>query len=488
MKADFQSGHRAMITHLGTAMALGVAMFGTALLGILTRPEGMLAVMWPANAIMLGVLVRYPRLASVWGWGFAFAGFMAADLLTGTSLYATLWLTTANVAGVAVGFVLFRYLLFEDRKLHRPHSMLYLFLISIAASGMSAMFGGVIAVLVFPTDPMVAFRLWFAEQFANYVVILPLVLTFPRPRDVMADMAALMRVGDKGQTIFRAALPLLTLVGSLVFGYVVGGPGAIVFPVPALLWCALSYRFATTALMVMLTCLWLMTGVEPEIVALLSSGDYTEVMFSLRMGIALLALAPLTVSSINSVRSALVHRLDHAASHDDLTGILSRGAFMQRGTMMMEQLARDRSSVAILLLDIDHFKRINDRFGHAAGDRVLCEFARIVRNNLRGQDLFARLGGEEFGLLLPHTDGANARAIAERIRLAVDQAVITHNTGEVSHLSVSAGLVHQDGGGDLSLDRMLLKADAALYRAKETGRNRVVDDGAAVQEETASFA
>lgn len=123
------------------------------------------------------------------------------------------------------------------------------------------------------------------------------------------------------------------------------------------------------------------------------------------------------------------------------------------------------------MLDIDNFKSINDRFGHAAGDRVIRSVADGIREQLRQTDVAGRLGGEEFAVLLPETSRDDATAIAERIRTAIDIRAVTHERGDIP-FTVSVGVADLQPGGTLA--DLLVRADEALYRAKRSGRNRVV--------------
>jgi diguanylate cyclase (GGDEF)-like protein len=125
----------------------------------------------------------------------------------------------------------------------------------------------------------------------------------------------------------------------------------------------------------------------------------------------------------------------------------------------------------LIMLDLDHFKRVNDTYGHAAGDKVLVHLAQILRGNaLRQSDLAGRLGGEEFAVLLPRTDADEAAAIAERLRVALEQSRIDSGEGHVITITLSAGLAPLEGPSGHSL----AQADAALYQAKNSGRNRIV--------------
>jgi two-component system cell cycle response regulator len=163
--------------------------------------------------------------------------------------------------------------------------------------------------------------------------------------------------------------------------------------------------------------------------------------------------------------------LQHEATHDRLTGLWNRGTIVDHLERELNRTRRDGASMSVLLVDIDHFKRINDTYGHAAGDQVLCEISRRIRSLLRAYDAAGRYGGEEFLLVLPGADAGNARVVAERVRDGVQATPVAGDS--FSHeVSVSIGLACTDAVGFES-SALILVADRALYRAKAAGRNRV---------------
>jgi diguanylate cyclase (GGDEF)-like protein len=196
------------------------------------------------------------------------------------------------------------------------------------------------------------------------------------------------------------------------------------------------------------------------------SGGLTETLW-LSAGMAILFFSPFGFLLMTSQRLQL--RLDRLANEDELTGVLNRRAFLTRA---MERIAQDRADTpaSMLALDIDHFKRLNDSRGHAAGDAVLRGFARTIAAQLRPQDLFARVGGEEFWVLLPQTGLDTATQVAERLRAAVADTRVQHG-GALLQVTVSIGVSRIDDG---DIAAALSAADRAMYRAKEQGRNRVV--------------
>lgn len=164
-------------------------------------------------------------------------------------------------------------------------------------------------------------------------------------------------------------------------------------------------------------------------------------------------------------------RLVEQSRVDSLTRCLNRRAFMERGDEELGRAQRHRRPLTALMMDIDYFKRINDKYGHAAGDRALVVFATRVRAIVRSEDIFARIGGEEFCLLLPDTDTSQALQLAERIR-ATTQAISIPVDGGSLGFTLSIGIAASDAPR-CSLDQLLMRADKALYEAKAEGRNRV---------------
>ena len=161
---------------------------------------------------------------------------------------------------------------------------------------------------------------------------------------------------------------------------------------------------------------------------------------------------------------------------DGLTGILNRRAFMDRAEQELAGALRNRQPLSLLMFDIDHFKRINDEYGHAAGDMVLVEISRLLAQRLRKQDSFGRYGGEEFCILLPATEESGARALAENLRQAVEVRQLVAGEASIS-VTISIGIgVCQTFCADCHVDfnRILKDADRALYQSKAAGRNRVV--------------
>ncbi len=169
----------------------------------------------------------------------------------------------------------------------------------------------------------------------------------------------------------------------------------------------------------------------------------------------------------------LRRRYERAAMFDGLTGIHNRRWLDETLHRLVRRVeGTDGASLSIALLDIDHFKRFNDDFGHEAGDHVLTVVAQVLASNLRPTDLVARFGGEEFVILFPDTDLQLAKLASERVRRAIAAEALSMEERELPSVTISMGVAQFRSGQ--SVPELLKAADSAMYRAKEAGRNRVI--------------
>ena len=212
--------------------------------------------------------------------------------------------------------------------------------------------------------------------------------------------------------------------------------------------------------------------------AWLTPGDYVDLMqVSLGQGLtflfAFMCLLGAGYGFVLAVFERVAQQMEEAASHDGLTGCWNRST---TDALLEHELLRSRRTgtpVAFVLLELDHFKQVNDQQGHRSGDAVLRRFADTVRGRLRASDVFGRTGGEEFGLVLPGTDMAGARWLVEAVRREVELMSVAGDEGQPLRVTVSAGIAPADAQTTLSGDRLYGQADQALYEAKRNGRNRV---------------
>lgn len=195
-----------------------------------------------------------------------------------------------------------------------------------------------------------------------------------------------------------------------------------------------------------------------------------------RVALNLLNILALRIRNDNTaISESFEHQvqLEQVANVDGLTGIHNRRWLDNTLPRLIKRAKFDGSPLAMIVVDVDHFKRCNDEYGHLTGDRILSQVARILTDNIRPTDLIARYGGEEFIALLPDTTCRNAMTVAERMRQAVATALTTiAESGQSPVITVSAGVTGMNA--DDTMASFLARADKALYRAKSEGRNRVV--------------
>lgn len=449
-----------------TQIALVICICLACLVGIVSRPIGYLAAFWPANALMLGLLLRHPALGrSAATWVYSILTFIATDLATGSSVFVALTLNFANVFGV---FCAWWYLQRHGREVlsfQRQRSVLVLFtgcIIGAAACTLAGAWPGSIA---FGTPIWRSAALWMSGEFYNFILIVPIFMAAPRGWFWQWRMPPLQWNMDN-------ILPLIALAGSEVLSLMIGGPGAIAFLMPAMVWCAMTYRVFPVTLLNFLVCFGKTASIA--LGALSFTPEHVMEATSYRTGLALLSLAPLAVACAYVLRMQVLTKLNHAVNHDFLTGALARRALMERGEKLLTRLEEEGQPVAVLMCDIDHFKSVNDRYGHAQGDVVLQEFAVIAREALRPEDLLGRMGGEEFAIVLPRTTHEQALAVGQRLceRLRQHNFPLP-NQGQMNiTLSIGMHSVSSIGPQD-HMEQLLSKADEALYVAKNNGRNQV---------------
>jgi diguanylate cyclase (GGDEF)-like protein/PAS domain S-box-containing protein len=187
------------------------------------------------------------------------------------------------------------------------------------------------------------------------------------------------------------------------------------------------------------------------------------------------ALADRAAAALANLR--LREELRAQTLRDPLTGLYNRRYFDEALDREVSRVVRAGESLALLMIDFDHFKRLNDTYGHPAGDAVLRSVGRLLAHELRATDVAGRIGGEEIAILLPQTDAVSARRVAEHLRMKVRQMQVTHGPVTLAPITISTGIAMAPDDAK-EADALLARADEALYRAKREGRNRVVQSGA----------
>ncbi|MEJ7806229.1 MAG: diguanylate cyclase [Telluria sp.] len=456
------------------ALLLFLAVFACSLLGMYAASPVVLAAFWPANAVLVGMLLRLKHPPRLLHWLAAASAYMLSDLYMQHSLSKSAMLTCTNLMGVAVCYLLLARMSADYQGLRHPRSMLRFVLVVICAAAAAGVGGIFMHPLMFGGSATHGFAFWFSTELVNYIAILPVMLTMP---DVARWLADHKRRSDWPSLRVDQLAPLAAFAASLWLGTQLGGPGVIPYPVPAMLWCALTYSLFATAGITLFFSMWTLLAISSGTLIIGANFDSQQAIMSLRVGVTLTALAPLTVASVMVARDELLAHLKHASAHDSLTQVLNRGGFMLQSAALLAAPQHLRKPVAVLMMDIDFFKKVNDTHGHAAGDVVLVAFARLATSCLRNGDVLGRLGGEEFAVLLPGCGEAEAQVIAQRMCDAFAALQVPVGDGKLLQSTVSIGTFCWTNTG-APIDAMLSAADAALYAAKKSGRNRVISSAA----------
>lgn len=447
---------------------LAAVCFCASMAGVMSRPLGHLAAFWPTNAVLLGLLVRFPALATRSGAAGALLGYLLAGWLSGDPLKENLLLTLGNLVGVLVAVALLNRLDASDRSLMRPASVLRLLAVLSAASLAAAGYGAVVEPYLFDGHAVGGATMWFVVEVTSYVAIVPVLLTLPSRWDGLR-----WRRWRGAPASLRALVgPVLALGLSGLLGLVVGGPGAVAFPIVALLWCGLSLGLFATSVLALLYSAWMLLAVSNGLQHLGDTPPNEHLMLSLRLAVAVMASGPLVVASVTAARQALLQQLRHLAEHDAMTGITNRRAFLEQAGTALADARAARRAAGVLIFDIDHFKKVNDTHGHGVGDQVIVRVAQCARAALPAKGAFlGRLGGEEFGVCLTGVTEAELAQWAERLRAACEASRIAVGDGASLGVTISLGGAWF-AQAPLDLPESLQAADAALYRAKRAGRNR----------------
>jgi diguanylate cyclase (GGDEF)-like protein len=404
----------AALSRLFPFLALFGLSLALSLAGILARPIESLSLFWPVNAVLAGVLLRNPRYASSAGFALVYLGMLGADLATGSAWRPALWFNLCNQGAIVSIWLLMARLPRIHRRLRTPHGTLCLFGACAVGAMVAASLACVVAAPWFQQSLRATWLAWFSEQFSTSVLVLPLLLNAPSPR-------AFSRSSPQPVSL----APLLVLLASLGLSIAFGGPGAIAFPIAALLWCALSYSPFLVSLLTLTAGSTLIVAVAQNLMhfSMPQSEPGVTTLMSARLGIAMLVLGPLVLACVSQANRSLMARLEHQATVDHLTGALTRSAFTRRANALLDSRrhAPEGTPLTLMMLDIDHFKRINDQHGHAVGDQVLRQFAQTLQEQLHEGELFARLGGEEFAIVVPGLAPELAQFSAERLRRAVQE-------------------------------------------------------------------
>jgi len=307
-----------------------------------------------------------------------------------------------------------------------------------------------------------------------YALLLPLPLQF------------LLHLRVRETVVYRrvfsaAAIGLAAGAASMAFHWLAPAGGGLALgvnvTVPLAIGCGVVFTVLNTALIAIAAhtaeprtpwrqLLWDRESATLDLVEL-CLGVLVTIAFALSPWLLLVTLPPIVLLQ----RSLLHAQLQAAARTDGKTGLLNAAAWQREAETEIVRARRTGQTLALIILDIDHFKQVNDKHGHLVGDRVLAGVAATLRSQVREYDVVGRFGGEEFVVLLPNTEVVEARNVAERLRMHVAHMAVPVNDAAIT-VTVSAGVAVMNLHGEDLLD-LLAAADLALYRAKELGRDRV---------------
>ncbi len=465
-RQDVAEGGRPLLDSR-TALLVGVIAFATALLGIAFRMDEAVASFWPANAVLLGMFLRWPKTARLLSWPAALAGMVLADLAVGTNLDVALGLAVANVAGMAVGYRLLMSVPPEYRRLQHRMSLLVLAAsLAVAALVATAAGGWLAPELVDEGARWTNLGIWLVTRFANYILLVPSILLVTWPT---ADQRRAWLHADDRRHMVKRLLPALAVLASMTIIFGLDGHGAFAVPILALAWCALEYGMTGTALATVGIGLAAMLGQQAGWLSGSISNSATDELVSVRLGAAMLSLGALTLARTDEDRRMLIERLQAIADRDSLTEVYNRRAFEARFKEAMMRTAIEIRTLVLCVIDLDNFKELNDAHGHTAGDEALKVLARMLEESMPPTACVGRIGGDELAALLMNESEESARSTLVAVRDAYQR-----HTGELmpGGSSFSFGLTVWEGDRSATFGTLFRAADEALYTAKR-GRGLV---------------
>jgi diguanylate cyclase (GGDEF)-like protein len=417
---------------------------------------------WAPTGIALAALVLRGRRY----WPAVLLGAFAVNVTTAGSVATSLAIAVGNTLEAVVGASLVnRYARGRHAFERSPDIFRFAALAALGSTTLSATCGVTSLLVGGYLDPPRYAAVWLTWWLGNAVgdlIVAPLLFVwYMNPR--------LRWSGRQGLEAAGVGVAIV-LTGLLVFGGVLPS-GLRHYPLnflclPVLLWPTfrLGQREAATAafLLEALAISGTLRGFGPFV-----RDSPNEALLLLQTFVGVVALTVVAVGAVVAERRRLESRLLHQADHDALTGLLTRRRLQDELSHQLAQASRYGTRGAVLFLDLDDFKAVNDAYGHRAGDQVLAELARRLRGRLRTSDVVARVGGDEFAILLPHTDGVRAQALAAHLLTALRSHSIDLEGRSIA-ISATIGMaLFPDHGA--SVDELLARADHAMYEAKRMG-------------------
>ena len=311
---------------------------------------------------------------------------------------------------------------------------------------------------------------WFFADLCTYLIVLPIVLSAPTLEHIRRTCGPSVRQSLRLRRLAQILAPLAALLACLPLALEVQGALALLLPMPALLWCAMRVSLFSTSLLAAGWSAWALVMAGKGRLALADPVHLLSEGVTTRISVILMALSPIAVAVATGAQRRAERELQRIAECDALTGTLSRHAFWTQSQELLDAQHAAQRPIAVMMLDLDHFKSINDNLGHLTGDSVLEQFGNTLLAATEGLGLSGRLGGEEFAVAAADCTFEEAIQLAERIREA-QEAHARSIRGFAGTVSIGVAWADRAMPG---METLLDIADNAMYQAKRDGRNLVV--------------
>ncbi len=464
---------------LMTVIALGY--LASALGGLaISRQAGNIATLWPPNGMLVAALLmaRRRRWREILIAGAI--GSVAANVVNGNNALTATSITIANLVEAFIAAAIIRGQTRTHVLFQRSSDVVVLIVASVTAALVAGTVSAISANLLAGAPFITIFVKWVLGDVLGLLVVMPIAVIaydlFTRGPDLMLARSSQL----------EAALILAGVLGVSVAVFSPDVPPVQFLVMPTVLLASFRLGPLGAALSTVIVAVIGSVGTVIAAQAGASTADQITVsVFNFQLNLATLFLTALPIGAAMAQRSQLERdlteekeRADRFAREmaslvnvDDLTGLATRRHFLEQLDVMAAAARRADQPLTLAMIDIDHFKPINDQYGHAVGDAVLMAIGAACRTAVRGDDVIGRLGGEEFAMLMPLTDQETAYRIVDRLREAVAAIAIPAGESGAVSVTISVGMAMFAGQ---QIDRLLLDADQALYSAKKMGRNRIV--------------
>jgi diguanylate cyclase (GGDEF)-like protein len=453
---------------------LAAVYFGAAKLSLLLAiPPGYATAVWPPSGIALAATLLLGNRV----WPGVWLGAALANYTVNSSLALAMAMGTGNALEALAGAALIRHFIGAPRRFERARDVV----VFVAIAALSCTIAATIAVLSMTTMGLVSWPqflpnwwTWWQGDLAGIIIVTPLVLTWRLRRAAPWSPRKMLEAACFGS--------LLAIVTLLIFSKDtrISSQFPLTFAIlPFMIWAAFrfSQRIVTTAIafVSVFAIHHTINGIGP-----FPLWSLNEALLTLLAFISTMVVTGLVLSALRIERARALHELERTliglreqAVTDPLTGLYNRRYLWEFLRREWVRAKRKDESLAVIMIDLDHFKRINDAHGHPAGDFVLVAVAGLLRNQIRSSDIVCRYGGEEFALVLPEASLGNVRLRAEHIREAIKRLNLTHQGVPLGRITASLGVALFPHHAD-NPDSLIRAADKALYEAKNVGRDRTV--------------